>query len=460
MKSLNRILLGLFFVGGALVWALPVELKADDAQAPSANSTRAEMEYRAVERTRPSYQQVPQLSNRREYNTATQAVYRQSKTRASNRAVAVAYEEPTAPVPAPTPAQATAPAVSSEGALAPVVGPDAGDPSLAPVAAPGFVEEGVGVPGGCDNCGSGGACCPGGGEVWGDGCCCCNPLAGLGNLLWVPFISLEAGAHGFKGPLDNGLNGNFGFQEGATLAGPIGHIFFQSPELRELGYHVGVRGTQSNFNGFFSDSNTASGYHDIGREQVFFTAGLFHRAMCPGLQWDVAFDYLHDTRGVDLDVKQVRAELSYACPGSWEAGFWGAFGGDTRLTTFTLRQGVSVDQTTESLNIYALFFRHYFCGGGEFRFWAGMTEKSDAVFGTDVRVPLAESLAIEHNILFMSPNGAGTANGYAFAQEREAWSIMVNLVWYPGQASHCIEQNPYRPILNTASNSSFIVDVK
>ena len=448
MKSPIRTILGLFLVGGALAWVLPVELKADDAQTPSA-STRADMEYRAVERTRPSYQQVPNLSNRREYNTATQAVYRQSKTRPSNRAVAVAYEEPTAPVPAP------AAAVSGEGNLAPVVGADVGDPSLAPIAAPGMVEEGVGVPGGCDNCGSGGACCPGGGEVWGDGGC--NPLAGLGNLLWVPFISLEAGSHGFKGPLDNGVNGNFGFQEGATLAGPIGRIFFQSPELRELAYHVGVRGTQSNFTGSWGWSEGDS-FRDLGREQVFVTAGLFHRAMCPGLQWDVAFDYLHDTRAADLDVKQIRAELSYACPGSWEAGFWGAFGGDTRLTTFSLRDVRSITQTTEALNIYALFFRHYFCGGGEFRFWGGTTELHDAIFGTDVRVPLAESLAIEHSILFMSPSRSGDNN--AEAQQREAWSIMVNIVWYPGQASHCIEQNSYRPILNTASNSSFIVDVK
>lgn len=446
MKMPKRTFFGLLLLGGAFVLALSAELMAQDTQSPSAYATRAEMEYRSVERARPAYQQPPRNSNRMEYGTASQAVYQQPRTRGAGRATAVAYEEPAVRTSAPLP-----PAVSADGSLPPVVGPGPGDPGLNPIAAGGTMEDGIPGPGGCENCGGGGVCCAGGGDVWGNGCC--NPLAGLGALLWVPYISLEAGAHGFKGPLDGGINGNFGFQEGATLAGPIGHIF-GNQELRDLGYHVGVRGTQSNFNG---SVEWWDGYRSIGREQVFFTAGLFRRAMCPGLQWDVAFDYLHDTRAVDMDVKQVRAELSYACPNTWEAGFWGTFGGDTRLTTFGSNPS---SYTLQSLNIYALFYRHYFCGGGEFRFWAGMTEKSDAICGTDVRVPLAESLALEHNILFLSPSRASAAFPATRAQERETWSIMVNMVWYPGQSSHHIEENSYRPMLDTASNNSFIVDTK
>jgi hypothetical protein len=109
---------------------------------------------------------------------------------------------------------------------------------------------------------------------------------------WGEDLTLFAGVHNFKSPVDLGVNSNFGFEEGVNWAFPFwGDL--------GLGGQVGFEVTQSDLK-----SSTIITDH---RNQFFLTAGLFHRAPCCG-GWDlgVVFDWLHDDFYQDFDLAQVR----------------------------------------------------------------------------------------------------------------------------------------------------------
>ena len=51
-------------------------------------------------------------------------------------------------------------------------------------------------------------------------------------------------------------------------------------------------------------------------------------------------------------------------------------------------------------------------------------------------------------------DGNGVADG---GQVRETWGVAMNLVWYPGRSARCVGESCYRPVLNVADNSQFMV---
>lgn len=264
-----------------------------------------------------------------------------------------------------------------------------------------------------------------GGYGWG--------LMGPGGAWLWRNLSLFAGVQGFKGPADFAnnafaANGNFGFHEGlnwgGALGGPLG-----------WGYQVGCQAAQNDFSGTSVDSR--------GRDQVFLTAGLFRRAVYGGVQWGVAFDFLHDRYfDGEYDYKQIRTELSLVRAGLREIGFWGAFGTGTD------------HPTRESTDLYAFFYRHYFQGGGEGRIWSGFTGNGDALVGGDVWVPLGRSLALETNFNYLTAKQNWAAGGF----REESWGVSMHLIWYPGQQAQCLRNNPYRPLFAVADNSVFMFD--
>ena len=293
--------------------------------------------------------------------------------------------------------------------------------------------EGVGC--GHEPCGAPGAgCgpdCGGCGQCFGQGGCFAGPQ-GCWPGWWLRNFSLFAGVHGFKGPLDFGANGNFGVHEGLNFGGPLGGPC-------GIGYQVGFQAVHSNFSG--PDAGPGS-----GRDQTFFTAGIFRRAVCGGLQWGVVFDLLHDSYFASTELKQIRAELALVRAGCREIGFWGAFGvGDDALT----------DQLAlEPTDLFAFFYRRHFSGGGQGRVWTGVTGQGDALLGADCTIPLGTSWALENNFSYLIPKEGSRAGGW----QQESWSVMIQLVWYPGRPASCVLKNPYHPLLNVADNSVFMAD--
>ncbi|MGQ9576245.1 MAG: DUF6666 family protein [Thermoguttaceae bacterium] len=262
------------------------------------------------------------------------------------------------------------------------------------------------------------------------GCCrCC--LAGL-----LRSISLFGGVQGFKGPMDRGLNGNFGFHEGLNLSGPLGGPY-------GIGYQLGFQAVHSNFSGYQTDRGDLN-----GRDQLFFTGGLFRRAVCGGLQGGAVFDFVHDNYYDKADLKQVRSETSIVLGGCHEVGYWGAYAvGHDRLAT--------QEQDFELLepnDIFAAFYRCRF-GGGQGRIWGGATGNGEGILGADATVPLGGAWALEPSFTYLVPKHGPATGG----QQQESWSIVLQLVWYPGRSSQCVLQNPFHPLFSMADNSVFLV---
>jgi len=301
---------------------------------------------------------------------------------------------------------------------------------------------GAEVLGGCDaGCGAG--CAVGCGSCAEFGCgpgpcdpCWCGPPCGY-DWGWLRRLNLFAGVQGFKGPPDFGINGNFGFHEGVNFGAPLG-----GPA--GIGFQAGFQAVHSNFSGYQSTGQMSRG----DRDQFFVTGGLFRRALCGGVQWGTAFDYLHDSYYARVDVTQIRAELSWVERHfRWELGFWGAFG------TSDDQIAIPARITVQPTDLFAFFYRRQFLEGGQGRIWTGFTGEGDAMMGADCTVPLGGSWALEGDFNYVVPRDAIGWPG----QLEEGWGLAVHLVWYPGREARCVHSDPFHPLFSVADNSVFMV---
>ncbi len=219
-----------------------------------------------------------------------------------------------------------------------------------------------------------------------------------------------------------------------------------------LEHRLPVRGrvVQSNFSGdqivdIFSSDN---------RDQVFFTSGIFRRAR---LRRPAVGRCLRPgaTR-IATTQPPVRSRRTLPCQrGHREIGFWGAFGvnGDHQIS---LIDQVLDDLEVTPIDIYSVFYRRYFSGGGQGRVWAGLTDRGDAVLGADATVPLGTSWALENSFTYMIPEEGHSADG----QQREGWNVALRLVWYPGRQAACEVHGLYTPLMMVADNGSMILDAR
>lgn len=299
----------------------------------------------------------------------------------------------------------------------------------------------------CTSCGPDMACgsmsCGGCGTC--DACTSCYDCGAFGAMIAHIVMNLNyfGGVHGFKGATDLGRNGNFGFNYGLSWGSPLGDPW-------GLGYQVGVGVVQSNFTGD-QVIDLFSGDH---RDQVFFTSGVFRRAMCGGIQWGVVYDLMRDSYRDNATTGQVRTEISFSRPGCRDFGFYGVFGANDDRMTLPLVNQVITEVNVAPLDIYSLFYRRYFTGGGIGRVWAGFTNEGDGVFGADATIPLGTSWALENSFTYLAPQDSGVAR-----QERESWGVFIRLVWYPGRQASCEINDPYTPLMPVANNTNMLIDV-
>ena len=286
---------------------------------------------------------------------------------------------------------------------------------------------------GCGDCGNCGECTS------------CYDCGAFGAALAHVVMNLNyfGGVHGFKGATDLGRNGNFGFNYGMNWGSPLGDPW-------GLGYQLGVGVVHSNFTGD-QVIDLFSGDH---RDQVFFTSGVFRRAMCGGLQWGVVYDLMRDSYRDNATTGQIRTEISFARPGCRDFGFYGVFGANNDRMTLPLVNQVITEVEVAPLDVYALFYRRYFTGGGIGRVWAGFTNEGDGVFGADATIPLGTSWALENSFTYLAPQDEG-----AIRQERESWGVFIRLVWYPGRQATCEINDPYTPLMPVANNTNMLIDV-
>ena len=307
-----------------------------------------------------------------------------------------------------------------------------------------LATDGVFAGGGCANCGG-----PGG-ECGASGACgvpACDDSCDFGWECfdgrcgpWLRGLSVFVGADSFKGPLDNGRNGNFGLNEGLNLARPLGDPW-------GCGYQIGANFVQSNFSGAPVMSVNDRFIRAPFRKQYFATAGIFQRAQCYGFQWGVAYDYLHDIYYGNANMQQIRSETSYVLDDIYTVGYYGAYGVATD-------QDRVIDGKLDPTDMFVFYVKRNFENGGDGRLWLGASGNGDGLLGADLWVPLGRGFALENRINYLIPK-QGTGDT---AQVRESWGLVIQLVWYPGQNARCQQQNPYRPMFNVADNSLFMVD--
>ncbi len=261
---------------------------------------------------------------------------------------------------------------------------------------------------------------------------------------WLRNFSFFGGVQGFKGPVDNAENGNFGFHEGIAYGGPVGGPW-------GVGFQAGFQVVHSDFYG--TNDATDFGPGD-NRNQFFFTAGLFRRALEGGVQWGVAVDTMRDQYYGQADLCQIRTEISFVRPCRGEIGYWGAYGPKGDEMTGLPDPGQLQTWQLDPINQHLFFIRRYFSGGGEGRLWAGFSGGGDGLIGGDLRLPLGTHWALENQFNFLLPRERRGLPG----MQKEAWAVRMQLVWYPRRSSRSIRNNRFHPLLNVADNAVFMVD--
>ncbi len=273
---------------------------------------------------------------------------------------------------------------------------------------------------------------------------------------WYRDFTASVGTVGFQSAPDLGLTGNFGFSESLNWAMPLWNAF-------GIGWQLGVRGVHTNFNSTSLVVDGQNLLNNNARNQVFVTTGLFTRAFeGRGLQGGVVWDYLTDSWQQNVDIAQVRGEVSYVF-GAWEAGFWGTGNVRDSNSIFSRRNPNAV--TADSVDIYAGFYRLYFGDANELRVWGGGTGTQETIFGANLRSPMNRSLALEGAFTYMLPGPSTTLplnqSGTAYASFTEpAWNVAINLVFYPACRSRRALASPYRPLMDVADNGNLIRAVK
>jgi hypothetical protein len=268
---------------------------------------------------------------------------------------------------------------------------------------------------------------------------------------WYRDFTASAGVTSFTNPTDLGINGNYGVNEYLNWAMPFWNAF-------GVGWQLGARGVQSNFQPATLTVNGTS-LTKGSRDQVFVTTGFFTRAFeGRGLQGGAVYDYLSDGWFTDINVAQIRSELSYVW-GYHEIGYWGAHNVTEQLAIFSSATSQNLIGTT--LDLYTAFYRLHFGDANEWRVWGGASGNGDGLVGSSMRAPMSRSLALEGTFTYLIPKQTEVARpidgGLASATfGPAAWNVSVNLVYYPAGRSRRSLASPYRPLFDVADNGSMI----
>ena len=246
----------------------------------------------------------------------------------------------------------------------------------------------------------------------------------------------------FFGAPDRGQDGSLGFQQGANWGFPM-------PLFPRQGItaQAGVRLTQSNFSG--------TSFTPDDRSQVFLTGGIFRRVDC-GLQGGVVFDYLRDEWYVQMDITQLRAELSWVFPACHELGLTvtGGTKGDTSLAvTIVNGNPVASIESWDPVDTYLAFYRFHINDdtGANWRVLGGLSGEKDGLVGFDFMIPMNDRWGFEGGFSYLLQD-----TNTQFGSISESWSVGFSVVWRPGGFGNA-DSRYLRPLFNVAGNRSLFL---
>lgn len=272
---------------------------------------------------------------------------------------------------------------------------------------------------------------------------------------WYRDLTASAGVTAFENEANLGLFGNFGFNEYINWSMPFWNAF-------GVGWQLGVRGTQTSYG---SSSVTLPGGDVLAsrsRNQTFVTTGFFTRAFeGRGLQGGAVYDYLHDSYFDNVDLAQIRAEVSYVW-GYHELGFWGAFNSQESTGFLKSVKEESARARASTVHVYTGFYRVQFGDANEWKLWGGASAQGQGYIGSTVRAPMSRSLGLEGTFAYLMPgrsekvqvtNQQGTFDATFTPM---AWNLGINLVYYPAGRSRRSLSSPYRPLFDVADNGTMM----
>ena len=255
------------------------------------------------------------------------------------------------------------------------------------------------------------------------------------------FIGLD----GSKQPQDLGVNANMGGRAAFNWGIPL---------VEEWGLGVQV-GAAYNF-----ADNAVQVLHRLNvsdrRDQLYNTLGIFQRTDW-GLNWSFAHDYLWESYYDNFQLGQWRARVGYQVTAADEVGAWSTLAdfGDSGSV-----MGVPV--RVRPINQVNAFWRHVWPSKAWTTLWIGGAQehgrfvlvlpdqpavRNALIYGADLQMPLNDYCAIYGEANFMTPAGSGTVDAY------------LGFAFYPGGGARNALQKRFAPLLQTASNTSFAVDL-
>lgn len=253
--------------------------------------------------------------------------------------------------------------------------------------------------------------------------------------------SLFAGLTGAKQPQDFGVNAHFGARTAVNYGRALGST--------GIGLQLGTA--------LVSTDNAVQVIERVegssSRFQSFSTVGLFQHT--GDWHWGAGYDFLYQRYYDDFFLGQWRGQIGYdvtantqvgvrtQIQGHDDDGFFGPVG--VRLQ--------AIDQVTGYMNY--TWNNGAMVGGwlglvdghGETNVALGDLPRRDnmLVFGSTVRAPLTNYLALFGEANFITPADTGTVDAY------------LGLEFYPGGGAK--RGRKYRPLLPVASNATFSVDL-
>ena len=302
------------------------------------------------------------------------------------------------------------------------------------------------------DCGCTDGCC--GGQVGCRGECggsCCGPLydprdCNVGQDCWLNGLGgilcnseYFSGVQGFKHQFfadPQGLpqpdNCAFGYHIGFNAGLPLYNL-----TCGLVSGQIGINYTRSNQNNALSPTSE--------RDQTFVTAGLFRRVDY-GIQFGAVADVLASDFGADLDIVQVRSEISWVWAGGSNAGF--------RANRATQDGRIAIGGEfvpfveIVPLNTYTLFYRNACRNGGYMECYIGRTDEHHTILGADYDLPIGDKTALYGGFNYLNPD-----DEIAFA-DNEAWNIQMGISFRPrGRDWYKFY---HRPLFKVANNGSMV----
>jgi len=271
----------------------------------------------------------------------------------------------------------------------------------------------------------------------------------------LEFVDFSVGAESFAGPSDQGVNGNFGFNEQVNLSGSwLGGW---------VGWQIGARFIQADLHGMrvlsSGRANDAATWRSDIRHQEFLTLGLFHRATeYQPWQGGLAIDFMEDHFYYKTDLSQIRFEVSRRFWCRLDFGTWIVLHTDQEENVIEERSGNNTLSTYEASDQYTLFLQWAFPNGGEARIYGGGGDSRDGIIGGNFWAPLSHSVAVNGNFGYLFSGKDGRVFGVTRKSLNDSYGVSLNMSWYPHCRARIASRSPYRPLFPVANNGTFFVN--